>query len=93
MRRYKRAQLALEKGDEDLAKEALSRRQIQTEIVENTAKNIEMQEQAIDKLYTSMMALQEKIETAKREKDIMIARAKTAKTSVQVNDMLNQVSG
>ena len=90
---YKRAQLALEKGDEDLAKEALSRRQLQTEIVESTNKNIAMQEEAIDKLYNSMMALQEKIEDAKREKDMMIARAKTAKTSVQVNDMLNQVSG
>ena len=90
---YKRAQLALEKGDEELAKEALSRRQLQTEIVESTNKNIAVQEEAIDKLYNSMMALQEKIENAKREKDMMIARAKTAKTSVQVNDMLNQVSG
>ena len=90
---YKRAQLALEKGDEELAKEALSRRQLQTEIVESTGKNIAVQEEAVDKLYNSMMALQEKIETAKREKDMMVARAKTAKTSVQVNDMLNQVSG
>ena len=85
--------MALEKGDEDLAKEALSRRQLQIEIVESTSKNIAVQGEAIDKLYTSMMALQEKIETAKREKDMMIARAKTAKTSVQVNDMLNQVTG
>ena len=90
---YKRAQLALEKGDEELAKEALSRRQLQTDIVESTGKNIAVQEEAVDKLYNSMMALQEKIETAKREKDMMVARAKTAKTSVQVNDMLNQVSG
>ena len=90
---YKRAQLALEKGDEELAKEALSRRQIQLEVSQSTETNIRMQEDAIDKLYTSMMTLQEKIESAKREKDIMIARAKTAKTSVKVNDMINEVSG
>lgn len=90
---YKRAQLALEKGDEALAREALSRRQLQTEISESLSKNIKLQEDAIEKLYSSMMALQEKIEDAKREKDMMIARAKTAKTAVQVNDMLNTVTG
>ena len=90
---YKRAQLALEKGDEALAREALSRRQLQTEVSESLSKNIKLQEDAIETLYSSMMALQEKIEDAKREKDMMIARAKTAKTAVQVNDMLNTVTG
>jgi len=90
---YKRAQLALEKGDEELAREALSRRQIQTDISDNLSKNIKLQEAAIEKLYGSMMSLQEKIESAKRDKDMMIARARTAKTAVQVNDMLNTVTG
>ena len=90
---YKRAQLALDKGDEELAREALSRRQIQVELSESTDKNIQLQAAAIDKLYVSMTSLQDKIEDAKRQKDIMIARARTAKTSVQVNDMLNSVGG
>jgi phage shock protein A len=85
---YKRAQLALSKGDEELAKEALSRRQSQVEIVTTLNTQMTTQNVAIDKLYSSMTELEEKIVEAKRQKDLFIARARTAKTSVQVNDML-----
>ena len=90
---YKRAQLALTKGDEELAREALSRRQAQTTIAEDLEKQLFVQAGALDKLYTSMTALEAKIMDAKRQKDAMIARARTAKTSVQVNDMLSSMSG
>ena len=88
---YKRAQLALGKGDEELAREALSRRQIQTDVSANIAKQMTLQAAAIEKLYSSMQQLELKISEAKREKDAMIARAKTAKTSVQVTDLLNNL--
>ena len=90
---YKRAQLALEAGDEELAKEALSRRQIQLESVETLTKQITTQAGAITKLYDSMMELDTKIGDAKRQKDEFVARARTAKASQQVNDMLSTVSG
>eukprot|EP01039_Chlorochromonas_danica_P007590 gene7590-8390_t len=86
---YRRAQLALQKGDEELAKEALSRRQVQLDIVENLTKQIKIQADGIEKLYSSMQALETKISDAKRQKEALIARARTAKTSVQVNDMLS----
>ena len=88
---YKRAQLALGKGDEELAREALSRRQIQLDVAENLGKQMTLQSAAIEKLYTSMQQLELKITDAKRQKDAMVARAKTAKTSVQVNDLLNNL--
>ena len=88
---YKRAQLALGKGDEELAREALSRRQIQTDIAANIAKQMTLQAAAIEKLYSSMQQLELKITQAKRDKDAMVARAKTAKTSVQVNDLLSNL--
>ena len=90
---YKRAQLALQKGDEELAKEALSRRQKQLELSSEVTKQLELQTNSLEKLYTAMSALDVKIAEAKREKEVLIARAKTAKTSVKVNDMLNTVSG
>ena len=89
---YKRAELALQKGDEELAREALARRQVQLEISGNLEKQLNMQQNNIDKLYNSMTALDSKINEAKREKDAIIARARTAKTSVQVNDMLNSMT-
>lgn len=88
---YRRAQLALEKGDEDLAREALSRRQIQLENAGNLVKSLQTQSGAVSKLYASMMALEAKISEAKRQKESMIARARTAKTSVSVNDMLSSL--
>lgn len=88
---YRRAQLAVEKGDEELAREALKRRQAQQEIGDNLTQQISLQTSTVDKLYQSMMALEAKISEAKREKDAMIARARTAKTSVQVTDMLNSI--
>lgn len=90
---YRRAQLALEKGDEELAREALSRRQTQTEIADGLGKQIATQTASVDKLYISMQALEAKITDAKRNKDAMIARARTAKTSMQVNDMLSDMTG
>ena len=89
---YKRAQLALQKGDEELAREALARRQVQLDISTGLNKQLDMQQSNIDKLYNSMMALEAKITEAKREKDSFVARARTAKTSVQVNDMLNSLT-
>lgn len=90
---YKRAQLALSKSDEELAREALSRRQIQVTVAEDLQKAMSTQSAAIDKLYASMTQLDAKILDAKRQKDTYIARARTAKTSVQVNDMLSSMTG
>ena len=90
---YSRAQLALAKGDEELAREALSRKQTQAATAAEIEKQMSVQQTAIDKLYNSMIALEQKIIEAKRQKDSFIARAKTAKTSVQVNDMLSSMTG
>merc|ERR1719253_1052773 len=85
---YKRAQLALSKGEEALAKEALSRRQQQTETAEGLQIQIDMQAQAVDKLYEGMQALE-----AKAKKEQMVARARTAQSTQKVNDMLGGITG
>jgi phage shock protein A len=89
---YRRAQLALDRNDEELAREALSRRQIQIEAAEVLDKQMETQDAAIKKLYSSMSELEAKITEAKRQKETFVARARTAKTSVKVNDMLSSIS-
>ncbi|EJK65858.1 hypothetical protein THAOC_13240 [Thalassiosira oceanica] len=90
---YKRAQLALQKGEEGLAKEALSRRQQQMETSEGLQTQIDMQAQAVDKLYEGMQALEAKILESKAKKEQMIARARTAQSTQQVNDMLGGITG
>ena len=88
---YRRAQLALQQGEEELAREALSRRQTQLDQSSKLEQQINAQTASIDKLYTSMTDLDQKILEAKQTKDEFIARARTAKTSVQVNDMLSNI--
>mmetsp|Transcript_3068 Transcript_3068/g.8957 ORF Transcript_3068/g.8957 Transcript_3068/m.8957 type:complete len:297 (+) Transcript_3068:789-1679(+) len=90
---YKRAQLALEKGDDELAREALSRRQQQTDASASLDDQIAIQTDSLSKLYDSMTALEGKISEARSMKDQYIARARTAKTATKVNDMLSSVTG
>ena len=90
---YKRAQLALSKGEEGLAKEALTRRQQQVETSEGLQIQIDMQADAVDKLYDGMQALEAKILESKAKKEQMIARARTAQSTQKVNDMLGGITG
>jgi phage shock protein A len=90
---YRRAQLALEKGDDELAREALSRKQQQVDASSSLDEQIAIQSDSLSKLYDSMTALESKISEARSMKDQYIARARTAKTATKVNDMLSSVSG
>jgi phage shock protein A len=90
---YSRAQLALQKGNEELAREALARRQAQVEAMEQVAQQINTQAAAIDKLYDGMQELESRIMEAKAKKDQFVARARTAQSTQKVNDMLSGITG
>lgn len=85
-------QTALQKGDEVLAREALHRRKSQKELIDTLSKQITTQADASGKLHSLMRALETKILEAKRQKEALVARARTAKTSLQVHDMLNSLT-
>merc|ERR1712232_597487 len=88
-----RAQLALENGNEDLAREALNRRQVSMDESQNLQQQIDLQGASIDKLYESMQALESKILESKSKKEQMVARARTAQSTQKVNDMLSGITG
>ncbi|PXF48087.1 putative membrane-associated 30 kDa protein, chloroplastic [Gracilariopsis chorda] len=88
----KRAQLALQKGEEDLAREALVRKKSADDQEASLTSQIGGMKANVDKLYTSMQQLESKIGEAKSKKDQYVARARTAKTSQKVNDMLSNVA-
>ena len=81
---YERAELALKKGEEDLAREALSRRKTYQDSA--TALNNQLQSQAgqVDTLKRSLVALEAKIAEAKTKKDMLKARAQAAQAQVQL---------
>ncbi|KAK4534493.1 hypothetical protein CDCA_CDCA02G0518 [Cyanidium caldarium] len=88
---YQRAQLALQKGDEGLAREALMRRKQQEEMAKSLQDQLRLQSENTSKLYSSMQQLEGKISEARAKKDEYIARARAAKTSIKVNEMLGSV--
>lgn len=90
---YQRAQLALQKGNEELAREALNRRQVQTDEAANLQQQIDMQAESIDKLYEGMQMLEKRILESKSKKDQLSARARTAQSTQKVNDMLGGATG
>jgi phage shock protein A len=90
---YKRAQLAMTAGNENLAREALARRQQGVEQAASLQQQIDAQASAIDKLYEGMQMLEGKILESKAKKDQMVARARTAQSTQKVNDMLGGLTG
>lgn len=63
------------------------------EAAEGLQIQIDMQAQAVDKLYEGMQALEAKILEAKSKKEQMVARARTAQSTAKVNDMLGESRG
>ncbi|MBD2329441.1 PspA/IM30 family protein [Alkalinema sp. FACHB-956] len=88
---YRRAQLALQKGDEALAREALTRRKSYQETAEAMAGQLQQQGSVVVQLKQNLQQLESKLIDAKTKKDMYIARARAAKTSQQLNDMLGGI--
>eukprot|EP00186_Timspurckia_oligopyrenoides_P005098 CAMPEP_0182443344 /NCGR_PEP_ID=MMETSP1172-20130603/2107_1 /TAXON_ID=708627 /ORGANISM="Timspurckia oligopyrenoides, Strain CCMP3278" /LENGTH=315 /DNA_ID=CAMNT_0024638601 /DNA_START=58 /DNA_END=1005 /DNA_ORIENTATION=- len=89
---YKRAQLALERGQEELAREALVRKTSAEENANALGTQVLNMRANAEKLADSLVQIEQKITEAKAIKDELVARARTAKTRTQVNEMLNSVS-
>ena len=89
---YRRTQLALQKGQENLAREALMRRNSYQETATIIKVQIEQQKQVVEKLKQNMRQLEQKIDEAKLKKNMYIARARSAKASEKLNKMLGLVN-
>lgn len=88
---YNRAQLALSKGDENMAREALTRRKSYQETAKAMQTQLTQQSEVVNKLKENMRTLESKISEAKTKKDLYIARARAAQTSQKLNEMLGNV--
>ncbi|PSB06036.1 hypothetical protein C7B61_13650 [filamentous cyanobacterium CCP1] len=80
----RRAQLALQKGDENLAREALSRKKTQAETAVALKTQLDQQSSTVDTLKRNLIALEGKISEAKTKKNMLKARAQAAKANEQL---------
>ncbi|KAG9146175.1 hypothetical protein Leryth_007890 [Lithospermum erythrorhizon] len=89
---YRRAQLALAKGDEDLAREALKRRKAYSDSANGLKAQLDQQKGVVDNLVSKTRLLESKIQEARSKKDTLKARAQSAKTTTRVTEMLGNVN-
>jgi phage shock protein A len=87
-----RAALALSKNEEDLAREALTRKKGYAETAIGLDTQLKTQKEQVQKLRQNLTALEGKLSEAKAKKDLLVARARSAKASEQINEVLGRVS-
>ncbi|MDR0551482.1 MAG: PspA/IM30 family protein [Spirochaetaceae bacterium] len=89
----RKAMLAVNAGDDDLAREALKRKQDYDNAYTEYDKQWQAQKDAVEKLKSSLKELQIKIDDAQRKKNLLIARAKRAEAQQKIQDTMSGMAG
>jgi len=88
----RKARLALKAGKEDLAKEALLRKQEYDGLATQYKEQWQAQHESVEKLKQSLRGLQQKIEEAQRKKNLLIARAKRAEAQKRIQSTIGNMA-
>jgi phage shock protein A len=88
---YDNAQLALQKGDENLAREALSRKKTFSETAASLKTQLDQSAGQVTTLKRNMTALEGKIAEARTKKEMLKARARAAKATEQINQAIGSL--
>jgi phage shock protein A len=83
------AQLALQKGDENLARQALERKKTYTETSGALKASLDTQSTQVETLKRNLIQLESKISEAKTKKEMLKARITTAKAQEQLQGMVS----
>lgn len=86
-----RAKLALAKGDEGLAREALKRKKDYTETATILKNQLDQQAVQVESLRKNLIALESKISEAKTKKNMLQARAKAAKANEELQKTIGGI--
>ena len=88
---YNRAQLALQKGEEQQARDALAQRQTHLKVLSQLEGHISEQKGIVTQLKANMRELEVKIADARTRRDMYIARARSAEASQRIQEMMSHV--
>jgi phage shock protein A len=88
----KKAMLAIKAGNDDLAKQALLRKTEHEKLAVGYEQQWTAQKQAVDSLKVALQQLNNKIEEAKRKKNLLIARAKRAEAQRTIAETMDGIS-
>lgn len=84
----RRAMVALRADKEELAREALGRKQREDEYAEQLSAQYDKQHEAVEQLKASLRDLQDRIEEAQRKKNLLVARAKRAEAQKKIQEII-----
>ncbi len=87
-----KAMLAVKAGKDELAKEALLRKQEFDNLYNQYKPQWESQHEAVEKLKTALRQLQQKIEEAQRKKNLLVARSKRAHAQKKIQETVSGLS-
>jgi len=85
----RRAMMALRAGNEELAKEALSRKKEHDTLAQTFKDQWAKQKAAVEKLKQALRMLNDKIEEAKRKKNVLVARKKRAEAQKAIQETMS----
>ena len=88
----RRATMAVQKGEDDLAREALRRKGDHEQIAIGYKKQWDAQSASTENLKTALRALSQKIEEAGRKKNLLIARQKRAEAQKHIHEVMTGLS-
>ena len=88
----KRAMLAVKESRDDLAKQALVRQQEHTDRAQSLEQTWRRQAQETEKVKTSLRELNDKIEEAKRKKNLLVAKQKRAQAQRRIHETMSGLS-
>ncbi len=88
-----KAELAVEKGDDDLAKQALARRNSYTQTAQGLQEQWQAQSAQVQTLKDALRQLETKVSEAEAKKDLLIARSRRARAEETVQKTLSGVRG
>jgi phage shock protein A len=86
---HKKAMLAVRAGDDELAKEALLRKKEHDALAGAYEEQWRKQQLAVNQLKTALRALNNKIEEAKRKKNVLISRKRRAEAMKQIQETMS----
>jgi phage shock protein A len=89
----RKAMLAVQAGKDDLAREALLRKQEYENNYAEYKKQWDAQRTSVEQLKVSLRELQNKIDEAQRKKNLLVARAKRAEAQQKIQSTISSVAG
>lgn len=86
-----KAQMAVQRGNDQLAKEALGKVKTSKSLVMEYSKQVEQQSRAVQNLRDALAGLEKKIDQAKRKQQILVAKKRTVEATKTIHKTVSSL--